>query len=206
MSSTPSRRTRVRAETRERILETASRILETDGAAALTMRRVAGDMDYTAPVVYQHFAGKDALVQELIAQGFRSMVAEFEPVLSEADVDRRVLGVAAAYVRFAGQHPHLYGAMNGTVVRADARRAAAEPTFEVVLDLMASWSDVHGVELVDRAEACEILWGTLAGMASIGYLDTIGNERAQRLAQEAVSAILRGWRSGSGTGGHSAFR
>jgi len=190
-----TRRARERANTRERIIETALHLLESEGAAALTVRRIAADMEYTAPVVYQHFAGKDALVLELVAHGYDLMLTQFRRALEEPDIDRRMLRVASEYVRFAGEHPHLYEAMNGTVVGADERRRAAEPAFQVLLDLLTTWSSAHRVKLADETEACEIVWGTLYGMALLGYLGTVGNERAQHLARQALSAVLLGWRT-----------
>lgn len=190
------RRERDRADLRARIVEVALNVLESEGASALTMRRVASDLEYTAPVVYQHFANKDALVLELVEHGYRLMVAEVQPAPEEPDIDRRLLQVAAAYVGFAGRHPHLYEAMNGTAVGAEQRRSAAEPALGILLELLTTWSDAHDVALADREEACEIVWGTLYGMASIGRLDTVGNVRAQRLAADALSATLRGWRTG----------
>jgi AcrR family transcriptional regulator len=195
--SSSARRARERAKTRERIIETARTLLESEGTAALTMRRVAVDMEYTAPIVYQHFANKDALVLQLVEDGYRLMVSELQhmPSEPELDIDQRILRAAAEYVRFAGQHPHLYEAMNGTVVDAGQRRAAAEPAFVFLQELLIDWSSSHHVDLGDGDDACEIVWGTLHGMASLGYLDTVGNERAQRLATEALGAVLRGWQS-----------
>ncbi|MDH6623854.1 AcrR family transcriptional regulator [Streptomyces sp. LBL] len=190
-----TRRARERASTHDRIIEAALRVLENEGAAALTIRRIAADVEYTAPVVYQHFANKDALVLQLVAHGYGLMLAELRRVLEEPDIDRRMLGVASEYVRFAGEHPHLYEAMNSAMVDADERRRAAEPALDVLKELLTTWSDAHGVDLADRAEACEIVWGTLYGMASLGYLGTIGTEHAQRLAEQALSAILRGWQA-----------
>jgi AcrR family transcriptional regulator len=190
-----TRRARERANTRERIVETARAVLESEGTSALTMRRVAIDMEYTAPIVYQHFANKEALVLQLVEDGYRLMVTELEQVAAEPDVDQRMLRAAVEYVRFAGQHPHLYEAMNGTVVDAQQRRAAAEPAFTFLRDLLIDWSESNDVDLNDGADACEIVWGTLHGMASLGYLETVGNERAQRLSAQALSAVLRGWRS-----------
>jgi AcrR family transcriptional regulator len=191
-----TRRARERASIHDRIIEAALRVLEREGAAALTVRRIAADVEYTPPVVYQHFANKDALVLRLVEHGHGLLLAELRRVVEEPDIDRRILRAASAYVRFAGEHPHLYEAMNGTVVDADERRRAAEPAIDVLKELLATWSDAHGVELADHDEACEIVWGTLYGMASLGRLGTVGTERAQRLAEQALGAILRGWQNG----------
>ena len=55
--------------------------------------------------------------------------------------------------------------------------------------------------LADLDEACEILWGTVYGMASLGCLGTVGDQRAQRLAGQAVQAVLLGWRTGASPNG-----
>ncbi len=192
---TSSRRARERASTRERIIEAALHVLETEGVAALTIRRIATDIEYSAPVVYQHFANKDALVLELVAHGHRLMLTRFRQAAEEPVIDRRMMRIASEYVRFAGEHPHLYEVMNGTVVDADERRRAAEPAIAVLKELLATWSAAHDVVLAEPDEACEIIWGTLYGMASLGYLGTVGRERARRLAEQALHAILLGWRT-----------
>src|ERR1051325_2993351 len=99
--SISTRRARERANTQERIIEAALHVLETEGAAALTIRRIANDVEYSAPVVYQHFANKDALILELVAHGHRLMLTQVLQASQEADADRRMACLASEYVRFA---------------------------------------------------------------------------------------------------------
>jgi len=197
---TSTRRARERANTRERIIEAALHVLETEGAAALTIRRIATDVEYSAPVVYQHFANKDALLLELVSHGHRLVLEQFRQAAEEPDIDRRMARIASEYVRFAGVHAHLYEVMNGTAVGAEERRRAAEPAVEVLKGLLTTWSDAHDVTLGDPDEACEILWGTLYGMASLGHDGAVGNQRARRLAEQAIHAILLGWRTEGSAG------
>src|SRR4051794_26810117 len=125
--ATSTRRTLERARTRERIIETALHILESEGVAALTIRRIATDIEYAAPIVYQYFANKDALVLELVARGYQLLHNDIRLATGEPDIDRRMLRLASEYVRFAGEHPHLYQVMNDTTVDADERQRAADP-------------------------------------------------------------------------------
>ncbi|GHH39090.1 TetR/AcrR family transcriptional regulator [Lentzea cavernae] len=193
--SISTRRARERANTQERIIEAALHVLETEGAAALTIRRIANDVEYSAPVVYQHFANKDALILELVAHGHRLMLTQVLQASQEADVDRRMRCLASEYVRFAGEHPHLYQVMNDPTVDADERRRVAEPAIDALKELLTTWSAAHDVVLADLDEACETLWGTLYGIASLGHLSNVGNDRARRLAEQALHAILLGWRT-----------
>jgi len=192
--SNGTRRDRERVALRERIASAALFVLESEGLAALTIRRIADEIEYKAPVVYTHFASKEALVLDMAVRGFDLMLGELNQAASEPDVDRRVVQTGLAYVRFARQRPHLYQIMNGHDLDADERRKAAAPAIGVVTELLAGWAEAHKVDLPDRAEACEIIWGTLSGMASLA---TIDGQYAQRLAEKALNAILIGWRNGA---------
>ncbi|MDX8148706.1 TetR/AcrR family transcriptional regulator [Lentzea sp. BCCO 10_0061] len=193
--SISTRRARERANTHERIIEAALHVLETEGPAALTIRRIAGDVEYSAPVVYQHFANKEALVLELVGYGHRLMLAEVLHAFQESDVDLRMRRIASEYVRFAGEHPHLYQVMNAPAIDADERGRVVQPAIDALKELLTTWSARHDVVLADLDEACETLWGTMHGIASLGHLGNVGNDRARRLAEQALHAILLGWRT-----------
>ncbi|WP_432542872.1 TetR/AcrR family transcriptional regulator [Kineococcus sp. SYSU DK002] len=188
------RRARERADVRERIIAAAMEVLVAEGATALTMRRVASDMDYTAPVIYQHFANKDALIAEVVRRGYDELVDRLDAVRHVPDVDARLAGMAAEYLRFAGENEHLFEAMNGTALSADGRRAAAQPVIDVMWNLVDEWVQKHQVEL-EIGEACDIVWGTLYGIATLGRLGTFGEARARRLGVHALQLLLQGWRS-----------
>lgn len=178
---------------RERIVASARELLETEGTAGVTMRRVAESMEYTAPVVYQHFANKDALIGEVVRQGYGELVTQLQVAPPDTDVDARLAGAAAEYLRFAAEHEHLFEAMNGTALDADERRAAAEPTIHVLAKLVDDWAETHGVEL-EGEPAYEIIWGTLYGIAVLGRLGTVGPAHARHLGVRALQTLLRGWR------------
>jgi AcrR family transcriptional regulator len=192
----PSKERRERDKTvvRERIMLSARHLLETEGAAGVTMRRVAEAMDYTAPVIYQHFANKDDLIGELVRQGYGELVARLEAAQSGTDPDTRLSAVAAEYLRFAAENEHLFEAMNGTALAPDARLAAAGATIGILSTLVDDWADRHRVEL-EAQEAYEIIWGTLYGIAALGRLGTIGPHQARHLGVRALELLLNGWRS-----------
>ncbi|OPX11308.1 helix-turn-helix domain-containing protein, partial [Gordonia sp. i37] len=52
---TQDRRARERAERRDRVVEAARDLAERDGWSAVTTRRLADEIEYTPPVLYQHF-------------------------------------------------------------------------------------------------------------------------------------------------------
>jgi hypothetical protein len=97
--------------------------------------------------------------------------------------------------------------MNNTAVDAEKRFQASAPVIQITLAIMADWAEEQGVDLGDPMEACEVVWGTMYGMASLGQIGTIGFPRAAHLADRALRALMLAWRSGQldkPTGAHGA--
>src|SRR4029453_7689245 len=107
--SIQTRRERERAE-RERLIVTAALALaEAEGWDAVTTRRLAAEIEYSQPVLYSHFKGKDALMAAVAVQGFAELATELRAARTAAHGAREVLAaVGAAYIAFAQHRPALY--------------------------------------------------------------------------------------------------
>ena len=64
---------RRRSTRREQILVAAEHLVATEGAAALTMRRLAEELGIRAPSLYKHLRDKDELLGALQARALDSM-------------------------------------------------------------------------------------------------------------------------------------
>jgi AcrR family transcriptional regulator len=71
---------RLKEETRANILDAALRIVKEEGWQALSMRKIADKIEYTAPIIYEYFSNKEAILLELNRQGYLKLAKE----LSEA--------------------------------------------------------------------------------------------------------------------------
>jgi AcrR family transcriptional regulator len=95
----------------------ALEILESDGPAGLTMRRLAGRMGIRAPSLYKHVQGKEELEALLITEGFRDAGATLHLAMDAlpAGTSRpdALFALARAYHAWALAHPHLYRLMTG---------------------------------------------------------------------------------------------
>jgi AcrR family transcriptional regulator len=140
---------------------TARRLLEEEGAGALTMRRLAEQLGIKAPSLYKHLPDKAALEAAIIATGLEEAAAKFEAAVEgattgdptaggpttsgaatggaaqgDAAAGGAVVALAAAYREFALAHPHLYRLMhNGPLPRqhlpAGVEERAAAPVLRV---------------------------------------------------------------------------
>ncbi|KAA2251178.1 TetR/AcrR family transcriptional regulator [Solihabitans fulvus] len=153
---------------RVRLLDRAGELLSAEGPGALSLRRLAGDVDTSTTAVYSLFGGKPALVQELFNEAFRRFGARLAAVPTTDDPIEDVIQIGLAYRESALADPHLYSIMfskvvpgfepgeESTVNAADTfgalleavrrtireERYVAEPAEQIAL---AAWGLVHGL-------------------------------------------------------------
>lgn len=103
------RREREKEEIRQRIMDTALNIAVSEGWDAVTIRKIAEVIEYTPPIVYEHFKNKEDLFSELALMGFRILYKEYESV-RQSDVGPRknLLLLSVSYWDFAFKHKELY--------------------------------------------------------------------------------------------------
>jgi AcrR family transcriptional regulator len=87
------------------IVATGRALLEAEGPAGLSMRRIADALGIRAPSLYKHLPDKAALEAALIADGFAELAERFEA----DNADPYALG--RTYRAFGREHPHLYRLM-----------------------------------------------------------------------------------------------
>src|SRR5882762_6621421 len=74
MGETGHQMARTRDQQGQRILEAASELLSTEGASALSVRRIATAAGCSTMGLYSRFGGKDGVVDELYAEGFERLI------------------------------------------------------------------------------------------------------------------------------------
>src|SRR3569833_4545352 len=91
--SIQTRRERERAEREQLIVTAARELAESEGWDAVTTRRLAAEIEYSQPVLYSHFKGKDAIMAAVAVEGFAALAAELRAARSSAFGAWLVLGV-----------------------------------------------------------------------------------------------------------------
>lgn len=54
-----------------------------EGWQTVTIRRISEAIEYTTSIIYEHFENKEALLNEISINGFRSLYQQGEKILSE---------------------------------------------------------------------------------------------------------------------------
>lgn len=179
------------------LLKAADTLLANEGAAALTVRRIATEAGMSTMNVYSRFGGKDGVVEHLFLQGF-ALLADAMNEVPETDdpmLDLSICG--AAYRRFALDHATLYAVMFERVVAdytpTPEAQAAAIGTLHLLAARLQRTMDAGILKPMDATHAAAIVWSTCHGVVSlqlrhleVSYVDW------QQVYNDATGAVILG--------------
>ncbi len=180
--------------TRDRIVAAARRSVERAGHEQLSLRKLAAELDVTAPALYDHVTSKAELLRLVAEQGYHALVES-----STCDLDRpidRVRSRAHSYVEFAQQHPELFRVMflyrpAAVAIEADNELGAASEAYDVgLVDLQQAIVDGDMVDR-DPAQLGLIMWAAVHGVATVSL---IAPPIGAAVATDVVDAMLAGLR------------
>jgi len=191
-----------REEVHASIMLKAREIAATDGWAAVTVRKVAERIGYTAPIIYEHFGSKDEMLNQVLKEGYDILHDEIKKAVDccEAKEDR-LRAMAMAYWDFAHATPELYQlmyGMEGARATSEAARDYAIPMASLIAEEMIRFNPGHinktnvGVVMVEA-------WSMVHGMIALdisGYTERyIESAKLPDILVEGLVHILRRQRS-----------
>jgi len=165
--SVRERRERERVRRERLIVTTARGLAEAEGWDAVTTRRLADLIEYSQPVLYSHFKGKDAIMAAVAVEGFAEIAALLGAARTEASTAPAALAaVVSAYVDFAERHPALYDAMFVHTVDLQFARpetpAALAEAFAAIREAVRPFTGVGDLDV-----PTEVLWAGLHGLVTL---------------------------------------
>ena len=95
----------IRGTRHEGIVDAALEVFLQDGAAGVSMRKVADAAGITAPAIYRHFQSREALLGEIAEIGLRELERYLRPALKSGTPYERVRQLADRYLEFALEQP-----------------------------------------------------------------------------------------------------
>ncbi|MFE0803598.1 TetR/AcrR family transcriptional regulator [Streptomyces sp. NPDC058812] len=163
-----TRRERERAE-RERLIVTAARDLaEAEGWEAVTTRRLAAEIEYSQPVLYSHFKGKDAIMAAVAVRGCEELTVELRASAAAAEGTRETLAaVGRAYTDFGRRRPALYDVMFTHRVDLPFATPEAPPALQEAFGELLSAVEPLAAEGEDPALLTETYWAGLHGLVTL---------------------------------------
>lgn len=105
------RREREKEAVRTKILDAAREMFVAEGYEAVTMRKIAGKIEYSPTAIYLHFRDKQAVMNAICDADFLKLATRFRKIAEIADPIERLRAAGLAYADFAMKHQNHYRMM-----------------------------------------------------------------------------------------------
>jgi AcrR family transcriptional regulator len=191
------RRIRQRDEVRASILATAWQIVREEGWQALSIRKIADAIEYSVPVIYDHFANKEAILLEFGKDGFRSLAKKISQAkLKSDDPAEQLHGMADAYWNFAFRNKEYYQVMFGLgMVCTQMEKCMSEKSdfrdliMEPIVTLLTKNGNTDAVACLKY----HTFWSVLHGLISIKMMGNsdVSEELNKLVLDDAINGFIK---------------
>ena len=200
---TSERRERQKQELREKILDAARELFLRDGFEAVTMRRIAEQIEYSPTAIYLHFKEKSELFRELILADFAALAMHAQKIGRISDPVERLVKCGRAYVEFGLSHPNHYRLMFN-LPKHDQAPGAAPPLdpstdgYQFMRSAVADavTSERLRPELTDVDLIARVCWAAVHGIVSLelAALDSkqIVSRKPSAVTELMLDTLIRG--------------
>lgn len=187
------RRLREKEKLRTKILSTAWQMVKEDGWQSLSLRKIADAIEYSVPVIYDHFENKEAILVEFGNKGFELLSKKVRDAKSKKNnpVDQLKV-IADAYWDFALNNREYYRLMYGVgMASCEGEKCLERKGFEI--DIMDSIQKAIEQPGVNACLKYHTYWSILHGLVSIKIMDNspISEELNKMVLDDAVSGFLK---------------
>ena len=185
---------RLKDETRINILDASLQIVKQEGWAALSMRKIADVIEYTAPIIYEYFSNKEAILLELTRKGFLLLTRDMEAAKAKHRLPAKQLeAMWLAYWDFAFAERELYQVMFGIEVNCcemSKKLPESDAPFDLVSEAIEQLMDHKPTE----DEVCikyYTFWSVIHGLISINLVSRGNSDEVnQQVLRTAISGII----------------
>lgn len=185
-------------DTRDALLVAAGRILAEEGAAQLTMRRLAAEVGATTSAIYALFGSKQEVVRAMYREGFEHLT-RLEAEVQQPEPVERIRALAYSYRRAALDRPHLYQVMFACpvpdFVPDDEDLRIGQASLFILRDAVADAVTAQAI----RGDVDTItvgMWALVHGLASLELNGSLARKTdPDRVWQTALDAGLEGLRA-----------
>lgn len=192
------RKIRQKEEVRSSILIAAWKVVEADGWQSLSIRKIAEAIEYSVPVIYDHFANKEAIMLEFTRQGFQRLN---EDLLKARDgfstPEQQVEAMAYAYWKFAFTQKEYYQLMYGlgmptceTVKQIPELNSFTQLILEPIKALIEGSKHTE----TDPYLKLHTFWSLLHGLISINMMgkESTRNELNEMVLKDFIGGFISG--------------
>ncbi|MDR6783153.1 AcrR family transcriptional regulator [Pedobacter africanus] len=191
------RKIRQKEEFRASILEAAWLQVLTDGWQSLSIRKIADAIEYSIPVIYNHFENKEAILLEFTKEGFQKLADALQEVKQQhTHPSVQLEAIANAYWDFAFDHKEYYQLMFGLGIPACDRVNQIVEMKQMTTVMISTIQEAIAGSAHKEADVFlkyHTYFSILHGLVSIQMIEKDGKpgEEHRRILQDAVSGFIK---------------
>lgn len=188
---------RLKEETRVNILDAALHIVKHEGWQALSMRKIADVIEYTAPIIYEYFANKDAILMELTRKGYLILAKDMEEAKEKHRLPEKQLeAMWLAYWNFAFENKELYQVMFGVQMNCCCEMVKSMPEAQLpttmVSEAIMQLMDIRDINDEMICTKYYTFWSVVHGLVSINLLSRgFSDEVNRQVLKDTIGGIIR---------------
>jgi len=195
------RKERQKDEVRSAILKAAWEIASKEGWKAVSLRRIADIIEYSAPLIYSYFESKEAILLEFVKKGyFKKYEALKKAKEQHTDPALQLKAMAFAGWKFAIEHNVLYQLMYSIKVAPckaqwncceilDVRKSMGEVVLSTIKELVARSAHPETDPEMKYLAFSSILHGLISFYLT--QADHQAPEKYQMILDDSISGIIK---------------
>ena len=191
------RKLRQKEEVRSMILDSAWKMVVTEGWPSFSIRKIADAIEYSVPVIYSHFENKDAILLEFNRKGFELLTEALAVAKAgEPDPANQIRKMGRAYWDFAFQNKEYYQLMFGLGIptcEAVSKIPALANFSEVILGSIVAMVGSDKKPNFDPWLKYQSFWSMLHGLVSINmasFSPPGPNDHHETLPQQVLDDVM----------------
>ncbi|MHB8206201.1 TetR/AcrR family transcriptional regulator [Mucilaginibacter sp.] len=188
---------RLKEETRCNILDASLQIVKEEGWQALSMRKIADAIEYTAPIIYEYFSNKEAILLELTRKGYLILSRDLQEAKSKHRLPAKQLeAMWVAYWNFAFANKELYQGMFGVSTNCSCEMVnnliEADTPWDLFSEVIGQLMDIPNMESEIICTKYYTLWSVVHGLISINLLSRgFSDEVNRQVLKDAIGGIIK---------------
>nr|WP_246021824.1 TetR/AcrR family transcriptional regulator [Paenibacillus zeisoli] len=181
---------------RRLVVDAAATLLQEEGPEAVTVRKVAQQMDCSTKIIYSLFVNKEGLAQQLYLEGCKLLANEFEKTPQASDPVQHLLNLGEAFWQFGQRYSGYYKLMFGGAFadfKPDEESLQGTVTAMRQLLTLISHAQEQGLipEQYDTESVVRAVWASLHGVIHLymgGHLGDV--QSAHAVYKHTLSMIV----------------
>jgi len=191
------RRLRQKEEIRSSILATAWQMVKEEGWQSLSIRKIADAIEYSVPVIYDHFENKEAILLQFGKDGFGLLIKKMQQAKKKSiDPAEQLTAIADAYWNFAFKNKEYYQLMFGLgIACCETDKCIPEKSAfrDLVMEPINAILANNSKKDVNACLKYHTFWSVIHGLISIKMISysEIADELNKLVLDDAIEGFIK---------------